>query len=61
MTDAPPIPAAIWRRLLAFLSEGRTGSLTLDVHLGKVKGIQIKERIRAEEHPRTRGDMVNSV
>jgi len=50
----------IWRRLLAFLSEARTGSITLDVHLGKIKGIRIEERIRAEDHPHPRRPVVHS-
>lgn len=48
MADAPPIPKNIWERLVAFLRDGRTGEIVLNVHRGKVSDASFKERIRDE-------------
>lgn len=46
MTDKPPVPAAIWQRIIAFIREGRTGEVVLNVHSGTVQDATIKERIK---------------
>jgi len=47
MPDSPPIPPEIWARLLAFLREAKTGSITLHVHRGRVRDAAFEERVRA--------------
>lgn len=46
MADHPPIPPAIWARIVAWLKAGGTGRITLDAHQGRVKEAAITERIR---------------
>jgi hypothetical protein len=48
VADAPPIPPVIWQHVLAFLREGRTGQITLDIHHGTVRDATFQERIRVE-------------
>ena len=54
MADHPPIPPAIWARIVAWLKAGGTGRITLDAHQGRVREGTITERIResgeAAEH-----------
>jgi hypothetical protein len=47
MPDRPPIPEPIWRKVLAFLAEGKTGQVTLYVAQGRVIDAALEERIRA--------------
>jgi hypothetical protein len=59
--DVPPIPPLIWCRLLAFLREGKTGSITLDVHRGAVRDAMFSERVRSEtDHSTTDTAVVDS-
>jgi hypothetical protein len=48
MTDRPPIPPALWQRVLSFLRDGATGQIVLDVHRGKVTAVSLNERVRDE-------------
>jgi hypothetical protein len=51
----------IWLRLLAFLREGKTGSITLDVHRGAVRDAMFSERVRSEtDHSTTDTAVVDS-
>lgn len=42
-----PIPPEIWERLLAFLREEKTGTITLYVNQGRVRDSGFEERVRA--------------
>lgn len=46
MSDGPPIPAEIWRRILAFLKDGRTGQIVMNVHQGTVQDIATTDKYR---------------
>jgi hypothetical protein len=48
MTDRPPIPEAIWKRITAWLKAGGTGQITLEANRGRVSDAYIRERIRDE-------------
>ena len=48
MTDKPPIPSAYWKRIQAFLRDGATGQIVLDVHRGTVTSVSLNERIRED-------------
>jgi len=37
VTDKPPIPPTIWRRLLAFIRDERSGSITIQVDRGVIR------------------------
>ena len=43
MSDAPPVPAALWLRLQDFLAERKTGQLILHVHEGRVTRLEVRE------------------
>jgi hypothetical protein len=45
----PCIPERIWRRLEAFLRDGKTGQITLYVKRGVVIDAALEERIRAHD------------
>jgi len=48
MTDHPPIPSSLWLKILAFLKDEATGSITLDVHRGRVVSVALNQKIREE-------------
>jgi hemolysin activation/secretion protein len=47
MKEKPPLPPALWARILAFIQAGQTGTITLNVHQGRVGDVLIAERIKA--------------
>ena len=49
VAEVLPIPAHIWQGIQAFLREGKTGKVVLNVHCGIVQDAVIEERIRLEE------------
>jgi hypothetical protein len=48
MTDRPPIPRALWDRIVAFLASGSTGQIVLDVNRGRVVSASLNERVRED-------------
>lgn len=49
MTDRPPIPPALWQRIVAFLRDEATGQVVLDVHRGRVTAVALNQKIRDDE------------
>ena len=49
MSDKPPIPPAIWERVVAFIREGKTGEIVLNIGQGGVSSMKITEVIRAKD------------
>jgi hypothetical protein len=49
VAEVLPIPAHIWQRIQAFLKEGKTGRVVLNVHVGVVQDASFEERIYREE------------
>jgi hypothetical protein len=49
MSDPLPIPPHIWQHILAFLRDGKTGEVVLNVHGGAVHAASLKECLRAED------------
>jgi hypothetical protein len=43
----PVIPPNLWAHLIAFIAEGRTGSVRFHVHRGQVHAADVAERIGA--------------
>ena len=43
MSEAPPLPPLLWRRLQDFLAERKTGQLILHVHEGRVTRLEVRE------------------
>ena len=42
---APLIPGELWARMRAFLADGATGSLTVNVAHGVVTSLEVRERL----------------
>lgn len=38
-----PIPPLVWQRLLAFLAEGHTGRIVLNVKCGEIRSYELTE------------------
>jgi hypothetical protein len=49
MRDHPPVPATIWKRLLLFLQDNRSGTITFHVRGGQVRNAVISEQVPAHQ------------
>lgn len=47
--ESPPIPSALWQRILMFLTHKATGQIVLHVHRGHVASVSLNEQVRAED------------
>jgi hypothetical protein len=59
----PPIPRAIWERVLAFLRAGGTGQIVLDANRGVIRSASITEKIRepdSDEPPKRSTSVMRS-
>lgn len=52
--DAPPIPPALWLRIITFLQHKATGQVVLHVHRGRVNSVSLNEQVRDEQTERDR-------
>jgi hypothetical protein len=48
----PPIPPGFWRRILAYLRAGKTGTVVLRVAEGRVVGVDVTEVLASGEDRR---------
>jgi hypothetical protein len=55
MGDRVPIPAPIWRKLLAFIKDERSGTIELKVRRGQVRNAIVSEEVTA---PPSQGTVV---
>lgn len=44
-----PIPASLWKRIMEFLKDERTGAITLHVNRGHVEKLKLEEYVRLTE------------
>jgi hypothetical protein len=51
--DPRAIPDELWERMDAFLARGATGSLTLHVHAGAARVLEVRERVERERAGRS--------
>ena len=50
VTDQPPIPEPIWRRIREFLMAGKGGQIVLNVAPGgRVVSCELREHVKSEE------------
>lgn len=46
-----PLPASLWTKIAAFLQDGRTGQIVLDVKDGQVLAYKLTEAGRCDSAP----------
>jgi hypothetical protein len=48
VSAAVPIPANLWRKMLAFMEAGYTGQALFDVRNGHIEGLRLTEFVRPD-------------